>query len=152
MQTSRISTPIRHVAVLSSLVLGLLAAGGASAQPCGDLDAVPEEVYAGYVELLGDFFPLPRATCDKIAKTVVASCHRAVSSSASCVGALIRGVGKAGRTACAAQDAGQAECLDPLEQLLGNAQANTAQETRGAHDECDSWVGSQLIGLCFGPG
>jgi hypothetical protein len=152
MQEPRISAPLRRVAVLSSLVLGVLIAGGANAQPCGDLDEVPEQVYAGYLELLGDLFYLPRVTCEKIVKTVVASCHRTVSSSASCVGAQIRGVAKAGRMACAAQDAGQEECVDELAELLANAAATTAARAREEHEECDDTVASQLLAVCFGPG
>jgi hypothetical protein len=152
MQPSRISALLRHVAVLSSLVLGLLAAGGASAQPCGDLDEVPEEVHAGYLELLGEFFPLPLATCEKLVKTVVAGCHRTVSSSASCVVAQIRGVAKAGRTACAAQGAGQEECVDDLDAFLSSVQAATAARAREEHAECDEVVAPQMLSLCFGPG
>lgn len=149
---SRISTSLHRIAVLSSFVLGVLAAGGASAQPCGDLDEVPEEVYAGYLELLEEFFPLPIATCEKLVKTVVAGCHRTVSSSASCVVAQVRGVGKAGRTACATQGAGQEECVDELDAFLSNVLATTAARARDEHAECDEVVAPQMLSLCFGPG
>jgi hypothetical protein len=135
-----------------SLFFAALVAGSANAQACGDLDEVPQEVYAGYVELLADLFPLPSGVCDKLSRGTVASCHRAVSTNTSCIGALIRGVAKAGRTACGAQAAGQEECIDQLEQFLTNAQSSVDSRAREAHEECDAETGPQLWSICFGPG
>lgn len=140
-----------RVIVCSVLVVFvMLGAGQASAQACGDIEDVPSEFLDDYLETLGGLFPLDAAECEKITKSAVSSCHKAVSASVSCAESQVSGVRKGSKTACKAQGAGEDACNTEVGGFLDVVQTLLDVETDGAHAVCDASFAGVLESSCWG--
>jgi hypothetical protein len=141
----------RGIAVAALLMVFVLLGGGqAQAQACGEIEDVPSEFLDDYIETLGGLFPLSAAECEKITKSAVSSCHKAVSASASCAENQVSGVRKGSKTACKAQGDEEDQCNTDVGGLLDLVQGLLDVEADGAHAECDGSFAGVLEDTCQG--
>jgi hypothetical protein len=140
----------RHGATVAALLalLTLLGAGQARAQACGLVEDVPSEFLDDFVGTLGGLFPLSAADCEKITKSAVSTCHKAVSGSADCAENQIKSARKGAKTGCAARGAGEDACNADIGGFLDGLEAVLEGKADGAHAECDGSFASQLDLKC----
>ena len=113
------------------------AAGEARAQSCGLPDDVPQSLFDAYNDVIGGLFPLDEPECDKIAKDVLATCHKAVATEVACWNHVIKGIGKGAKVGCKAQGPDEAECLMVLGAELGGAELSLQQAALDGHEACE---------------
>jgi hypothetical protein len=126
----------------------VLGAGQARAQACGLVEDVPSEFLDDIVGTLGGLFPLAAAECEKITKSAVSACHKAVSASAGCSEAQISSARKGAKTACKAQGSGEDQCNADIGGLLDFVEGALDSDAGDAHDECDGSFATQLDLTC----
>ena len=117
----------------------LAGAGEAHAQACGVPDDVPEKVYEEvFLETLGEGFPMPEAACERLTKTVVSTCHKAVSAIARCWQGVGKGLAKGAKTTCPEQGIAEQACFEfTADELAGMEGAVESSEADG-HALCDA--------------
>jgi hypothetical protein len=128
----------KRVLLAAAFAAALLsAAGEARAQACGQPDDVPQSLFDTYNEVIGGLFPLDEPECEKIAKDVLATCHKGVSAEVACWNHVIKGIGKGIKVGCKAQGPDEAECLLVLGAELGGAELSLEQAALDGHADCE---------------
>jgi len=122
----------------------LAGAGEAHAQACGIPDEVPEKVYEEvFLETLGEGFPMPEAACERLTKTVVSTCHKAVSAIAKCWQGVGKGLGKGAKTTCSEQGVGEEACSNFTAAEVAGMAAAVESSAADGHAACD--LGAELF-------
>lgn len=126
----------------------VLGAGQARAQACGSATDVPVEVLDDFVDTLGGLFPLGADECEKITKSAVAACHKAVSSSAACTAAQISGSRKGAKTGCKVKKSLADSCDAEFDALLDLAESALEGTVDYAQGECDGTFATTFDLIC----
>lgn len=136
-------------ALLAVAVFALLGKAAHAQQSCGDITEQPETVYSDMLDIMAGYFPIEDAgVCERIVKSAVGACHKAVADAEGCLGSLVGSTLKAVKTACGTTADPSACTADAKEQA---AESEAGQEILAdeAHATCDDEFAEAFLEVCL---
>jgi hypothetical protein len=139
-------------AALVAATLGLGAVEARAQEACAIPDEVPAALFdsdGGFSDTLGAGFPMPVAACDKVVKTALKTCQKAVTGAAKCWQGVGKGLAKAGKTVCGEQGESEGLCLEFIEGEVAGLAAAVQASTLDGLAACETEATGLRI-LCIG--
>jgi len=129
------------------------AVGARAQEACAIPEEVPASLFesgeASFIDTLGAGFPMPVAACDKVVKTALKTCQKAVSGAARCWKGVGKGLAKAGKTVCREQGGSEGLCLEFIEGEVAGLAAAVEASTLAGLAACETEA-TELRILCIG--
>jgi hypothetical protein len=145
-------TSIRLGALWAAAALGLAAAPAAAQIPIPCL--LPNQVPGDFLEAIDDDFDFPdppsQELCEKIAKTEVKACKKAVKNAKKCHDALNKAYAKSAKVGCEAEPSSSAEkaCKQDVAEALDEQNQQIDEQAEDGKQECEE-LGDDVVDLCL---